>query len=215
MPDEVAVEQFLAVVGRDDDERIVVQSRRGQRASESTEKLGVEPANLRIVERLDPGPVARGEIGVLLAKGESNAKYYWDNPEKTAATMLGEWLNTGDMYYQDEDGYFVNCGRGDDMLKVGALWCSPFEIEATLIEHSKVLEAAVVGRADDDELIKPEAFVVLNDAADAGQDLAEDLRAHCRDKLARYKYPRWFNFVEELPKTATGKIQRFRLRAAG
>ena len=99
------------------------------------------------------------------------------------------------------------------MLKVGALWCSPFEIEATLIEHAKVLEAAVVGRADADGLIKPEAFVVLNDAADAGNETAGDLRDHCRNRLARYKYPRWFNFVDELPKTATGKIQRFRLRS--
>jgi len=157
--------------------------------------------------------VKAGEIGAVHVKGESAAKYYWNNPEKTARTMLGEWLNTGDMYYQDDDGYFVNCGRGDDMLKVGALWCSPFEIEATLIEHPKVLEAAVVGRADEDELTKPEAFVVLNDAADASDGMADDLREHCREKLARYKYPRWFNFVDELPKTATGKIQRFRLRA--
>ena len=169
---------------------------------------------VRIVDE-DGHTVPPGEIGVVRVKGESAAKYYWNNPEKTAATMLGEWLDTGDMYYQDEDGYFVNCGRGDDMLKVGALWCSPFEIEATLIEHGKVLEAAVVGRADEDGLIKPEAFVVLNDAADAGEETAGDLRDHCRDRLARYKYPRWFNFVDELPKTATGKIQRFRLRAPG
>ena len=157
--------------------------------------------------------VERGEIGTVLVKGESAAKLYWNNPEKTAATMLGDdWLNTGDMYYQDEDGYFVNCGRGDDMLKVGALWCSPFEIEARLIEHPKVLEAAVVGRDDDDGLTKPEAFIVLNEPGDAGDALGDDLREHCRAGLARYKYPRWFNFVEELPKTATGKIQRFRLR---
>ena len=98
------------------------------------------------------------------------------------------------------------------MLKVGALWCSPFEIEARLIEHDKVLEAAVVGRRDENQLIKPEAWVVLNDAADAGEALDAALRAHCRDGLDHYKYPRWFNFVEELPKTATGKIQRFKLR---
>ncbi len=159
--------------------------------------------------------VPRGEIGGVHVKGESAASRYWNDPGKTAGTMLGEWLNTGDMYYQDEDGYFINCGRGDDMLKVGALWCSPFEIEAALIEHAKVLEAAVVGRADEDGLIKPEAFVVLNDAGDAGEDMAHDLREHCRDRLARYKYPRWFTFVDELPKTATGKIQRFRLRAEG
>ena len=99
------------------------------------------------------------------------------------------------------------------MLKVGGIWCSPVEIEANLVEHPKVLEAAVVGRADDDELIKPEAFVVLNDASDASDALKQELLDHCKAGLARYKYPRWFNFVDDLPKTATGKIQRFRLRA--
>ena len=159
--------------------------------------------------------VAQGEIGTVHVKGESAAKYYWNNPEKTARTMLGEWLDTGDMYYQDEDGYFVNCGRGDDMMKVGGLWCSPFEIEARLIEHPQVLEAAVVGRADEEGMLKPEAFVVLNDPGQADDALGKELREHCRDGLARYKYPRWFNFVDELPKTATGKIQRFRLRQQG
>ncbi len=156
--------------------------------------------------------VARGESGALMIKGDSIAKYYWNNPEKTAATMQGDWINTGDTYYQDEDGFFVYCGRNDDMMKVGGIWCSPFEIEAKLIEHPKVLEAAVVARADDDELIKPEAFIVLNDASDAGDAMAAELLEHCKNGLARYKYPRWFNFVEELPKTATGKIQRFQLR---
>ena len=160
----------------------------------------------------DGTDVAPGEIGTVLVKGGSNAKYYWNNPDKTAVTMLGEWLNTGDMYYQDEEGYFVNCGRGDDMMKVGGLWCSPFEIEARLIEHPKVLEAAVVGRADEDDLIKPEAFVVLNDPTDAGDGMTAALIEHCREGLDHYKYPRWFNFVDELPKTVTGKIQRFRLR---
>lgn len=156
--------------------------------------------------------VARGDSGALWIKGGSIAKYYWNNPEKTAATMQGEWINTGDTYYQDDEGYFVYCGRNDDMMKVGGIWCSPFEIEAKLIEHPKVLEAAVVARADDDDLIKPEAFIVLNDKADASDALSGDLLEHCKDGLARYKYPRWFNFVDELPKTATGKIQRFRLR---
>ena len=160
----------------------------------------------------DGEPVKQGEIGVLQAKGESNAKSYWKSPEKTAATMLGEWLHTGDMYFQDEDGYFVYCGRGDDMMKVGGLWCAPFEIEARLIEHPKVLEAAVVGRDDEEGLIKPEAFIVLSDGAAGSDGLDEELRAHCRDGLAHYKFPRWLNFVEDLPKTATGKIQRFRLR---
>lgn len=161
----------------------------------------------------DGDPVAPGETGTLQVKGESTAAYYWNNPEKTAETMLGEWLNTGDMYYQDADGYYVNCGRGDDMLKVGAMWCSPTEVEGRLLEHPKVLEAAVVGRDDDEGLTKPEAFIVLKALEDAGEPLAEELQVHCKEALAGYKYPRWINFVDELPKTVTGKIQRFRLRA--
>ena len=158
------------------------------------------------------GPVATGDSGRLLISGKSTARYYWNNPEKTAATMIDGWLDTGDTYIQDEAGYFHYCGRNDDMLKVGGIWCSPFEIEAKLIEHPKVLEAAVVGRADASELIKPEAFVVLNDPNDAGDLTESELLEHCKAGLARYKYPRWFQFVTELPKTATGKIQRFKLR---
>ena len=153
-------------------------------------------------------------IGTVWAKGESSARLYWNNPEKTAATMKGEWLNTGDMYYRDADGYYHNAGRGDDMMKVGGLWCSPFEIEARLIEHPKVLEAAVVGHADEDGLLKPAAYVVLNDVGDAGNEMELALVEHCREGLAHYKYPRWFHFVDDLPKTATGKIQRFKLREA-
>ncbi len=167
---------------------------------------------VKIVDE-DDNAVTPGEIGTLWVKGESTAAYYWNNGEKTAQTMRGEWLDTGDMYYQDADGYFVNCGRGDDMLKVGGLWCSPMEIEGRLIEHPKVLEAAVVGRDDAEGLTKPEAFIVLKDPGDAGDPLAEELRRHCKKTLAGYKYPRWFNFVDTLPKTVTGKIQRFRLRA--
>jgi benzoate-CoA ligase family protein len=154
-------------------------------------------------------------IGTVWVKGESAARIYWNNAEKTAATMKGDWLNTGDMYYRDTDGYYHNAGRGDDMMKVGGLWCSPFEIEARLIEHPKVLEAAVVAHADEDGLIKPAAYVVLNDAADASDDMETALIRHCRDGLAHYKYPRWLHFVDDLPKTATGKIQRFRLREQG
>lgn len=159
--------------------------------------------------------VPPGDLGRLLVRGGSTARCYWNNPEKTAATMRDGWLDTGDTYCQDDDGYFVYCGRQDDMLKVGGIWCSPFEIESHLVEHPQVFEAAVVGRADADGLIKPEAFIV---GAEPNSDpattdaLATALRQHCKTGLARYKYPRWFNFVDELPKTATGKIQRFRLR---
>ena len=154
-----------------------------------------------------------GEAGRLLVKGPSAAARYWNNPEKTAATRTGAWLDTGDTFSRDEDGYFYFAGRSDDMLKVGGIWVSPFEIEDTLIEHAKVLEAAVVGRADDQGMIKPEAYVVLNDPGDAGDETSAELTAHCKQGLAKYKYPRWINFVEDLPKTATGKIQRFVLRA--
>lgn len=156
-----------------------------------------------------------GEVGTLMVKGESNARCYWNNPEKTALTMRGEWLNTGDMYSVDEQGYFVNAGRGDDMLKVGAMWCSPVEIESKLLEHPKVREAAVVGRSDEEGLTKPAAYVVLRNAGDASDATVEELRQFCKSQLAGYKYPRWFTFVDALPKTVTGKIQRFRLRQQG
>ncbi len=158
--------------------------------------------------------VADGEPGKLMVLGESAAAYYWNQPDKTAQTMKDGWLDTGDTYIRGQDGWFTFCGRSDDMIKVGGIWCSPIEIEARLIEHPKVLEAAIVGRSDDDGLIKPEAFVILNDAGNAGDGLADELLEHCKMGLARYKYPRWINFVETLPKTATGKIQRFRLREA-
>ena len=166
---------------------------------------------LQIVDEND-APVAPGEIGRLLVKGDSAARCYWNNPKKTAAAMRGEWVNTGDTYLQDDEGYYVYCGRSDDMLKVGGIWCSPVEIESRLVEHPKVLEAAVVGRADDDALTKPEAYIVLHDAGDASDAMANELLLHCQDGLARYKYPHWIHFVDDLPKTATGKIQRFQLR---
>ena len=167
---------------------------------------------LRIVDEAG-NEVEQGDIGTLHVRGGSTAIEYWKYPEKTAATMLADgWLNTGDMYFLNDERCYVNGGRGDDMLKVGGLWCSPTEIEGCLIEHEKVLEAAVVGRADPDGLIKPEAHIVLNSPADAGAELEADLLEHCKAGIARYKYPRWFHFVDELPKTVTGKIQRFKLR---
>ena len=157
-------------------------------------------------------PVAKGESGRLWIKAQSTAKYYWNKAEKTAETMVNGWLNTGDTYREDQDGYFIYEGRSDDMLKVGGIWCSPVEIENCLVGHPAVLEAAVVGQADGQALIKPKAIVVLKQPGDAGAALTEALMAHCKKTLAPYKYPRWVEYVPELPKTATGKIQRFKLR---
>jgi benzoate-CoA ligase family protein len=156
---------------------------------------------------------APGEIGVLHVKGLSTAAYYWNNPEKTAQAFRGEWAITGDTFYRDHDGDFHFCGRNDDMLKVGGIWASPIEIEARLVAHPKVLEVAVVARPDPTGNLKPEAWVVLRDGVRASDSLAAELMAHCKGHLAPYKFPRQVHFVAELPKTATGKIQRFRLRA--
>ena len=158
-------------------------------------------------------PVPQGEIGNLRVKGDSTMAYYWNKHDKTKETLFGPWIQTGDKYYQDQDGYFWYAGRADDMLKVGGIWVSPVEVENTLVRHPAVLEAAVVGAEDTDRLVKPKAFVVLKDAAAAAPALADELKAFVKDKIAPYKYPRWIEFVVELPKTATGKIQRFKLRA--
>ena len=167
---------------------------------------------LRIVD--DHGAPARpGETGELQIAGPTSAAAYWNNREKTRATFQGMWTRSGDKYSQDADGYFVYAGRSDDMLKVGGLYVSPIEVEASLITHESVLEAAVVGREDDDRLTKPMAFVVLKPGHAATPELTESLKAHVKSRLAPYKYPRWFAFVDDLPKTATGKIQRFKLRA--
>ena len=157
--------------------------------------------------------VPPGEIGNLRVKGDSTMAYYWNKHDKTKETLFGGWIQTGDKYYQDPDGYFWYAGRADDMLKVGGIWVSPVEVENTLIRHPAVLEAAVVGREDTDRLVKPQAFVVLKEPAAAAPALADELKAFVKDKIAHYKYPRWIEFVAELPKTATGKIQRFKLRA--
>lgn len=154
-----------------------------------------------------------GQAGNLLVKGEATAPYYWNKHEQTKRTMLGEWLKTGDTYSRDEEGYYWYGGRSDDMLKVGGMWVSPIEIENALMEHAAVLEAAVVGQADQDSLVKPKAYVVLKSECPPSDRLRAELQSLVKSKLAPYKYPRWLDFVEELPKTATGKIRRFQLRA--
>jgi benzoate-CoA ligase len=157
----------------------------------------------------------RGDMGELQVRGPTSAVMYWNNREQSRATFLGEWTRSGDKYIEDEQGYFVYCGRRDDMLKVSGMYVSPFEVEAALQSHPDVLEAAVVGWPDDDALIKPKAFVVLKSPDKAGDAEARALQDHCRTQLAPFKYPRWLEFRTELPKTATGKIQRFKLRAEG
>jgi len=190
---------------------IFISNRPGHTRPGST-GVAVPGYELAIVDD-DGRPVARGDIGNIRVKGDSTMAYYWNKHEKTKETLFGQWIQTGDKYYQDEDGYYWYCGRSDDMLKVGGIWVSPVEVEGTLIRHAAVLEAAVVGREDTDRLVKPHAYVVLKDPATAGDKLADELKLFVKDKIARYKYPRWIEFVTDLPKTATGKIQRFKLRA--
>ncbi len=161
--------------------------------------------------RNEDGSVVTGhdQIGDLFIKGPSSALMYWNNREKSRDTFRGEWTKSGDKYSRDIDGYYTYAGRNDDMLKVSGIYVSPFEVEATLVQHPAILEAAVIGKEDSDGLTKTKAFIVLK----AGQSLSEDeVKAFVKERLAPYKYPRFMEFVDELPKTATGKIQRFRLR---
>jgi 4-hydroxybenzoate-CoA ligase len=155
--------------------------------------------------------VAPGEIGELLVRGASAADGYWNQRHKTRSTFEGEWTRTGDKYERTEEGRYVYCGRTDDMFKVSGIWVSPFEVEQALISHPAVLEAAVVAARDEAGLEKPKAFIVLNEQVPR-QGLDEVLTAYVKEKVGKWKYPRWIEFTDELPKTATGKIQRFKLR---
>jgi benzoate-CoA ligase len=167
---------------------------------------------MRVVdERMQP--VAQGEVGDLYISGPTAANGYWNNRAKSRTTFQGEWVKSGDKYRVDVDGCYVYAGRSDDMLKVSGIYVSPVEVEAALITHPAVLEAAVVGREDEDKLTKPIAFVVLKPGQTESSALCDELRMHVKTVLAPYKYPRWIEFIDELPKTATGKIQRFKLRA--
>ncbi len=155
-------------------------------------------------------PVRVGEIGELLVCGKSAASDYWNQRDKTRRTFEGEWTRTGDKYELTDNGRYIYCGRTDDMFKVSGIWVSPFEIEQALIEHPAVLEAAVVAQRDEDNLEKPKAFVVFKDDHDS--DNLEDIKHFIKEKIGKWKYPRWIESVDDLPKTATGKIQRFKLR---
>ncbi len=165
---------------------------------------------LRLVDENDK-EVSAGSIGELLVRGDSAAGSYWNQRQKTRTTFEGEWTRTGDKYELRPDGRLVYCGRTDDMFKVSGIWVSPFEVEQALVSHSAVLEAAVVPMRDADDLEKPKAFIVLN-GAEASDELAAELKEFVKEKIGKWKYPRWIDIVPDLPKTATGKIQRFKLR---
>ncbi|MFA7667282.1 MAG: AMP-binding protein, partial [Burkholderiaceae bacterium] len=164
--------------------------------------------------RDETGHVLEGpdRVGDLYISGPSSALLYWTNRSQSAETFRGAWTKSGDKYFRDPDGYYVYAGRTDDMLKVSGQYVSPFEVESTLVQHEAVLEAAVIGVEDTHGLVRTKAFVVLKDAARAAAGLDDELKRFIKDRLAPHKYPRQIEFVDELPKTATGKIQRFRLR---
>jgi len=166
---------------------------------------------LRVVDE-NGADLAPGQQGELLVSGPTSADYYWNNRERSRSTFLGAWTRSGDKYTVNEEGYYVYAGRTDDMLKVSGMYVSPIEVESALITHQAVLEAAVVGKEDDQKLVKPLAFVVLKPGSQGSEKLAEELKQHIKARLAPHKYPRWIEFVNDLPKTATGKIQRFKLR---
>ncbi|TFJ94862.1 succinate--CoA ligase [Platysternon megacephalum] len=155
--------------------------------------------------------VADGEVGELFVKGPTAAEGYWNQREKSRQTFQGEWTKTGDKYTRDASGRYTYCGRADDMFKVSGIWVSPFEVEAAVASHPSVLEAAVVPHEDDEGLLKPKAFIVLKDGVDR-DGLEESLKEHVKETVGMWKYPRWVEIVDALPKTATGKIQRFKLR---
>jgi 4-hydroxybenzoate-CoA ligase len=176
-----------------------------------TSGTAVPGYDLRLVD--DKGTdVADGELGELLVRGPTAAEGYWNQREKTRRTFEGEWTRTGDIYVRDADRMYRYCGRNDDMFKVSGLWVSPFDVESALISHPSVLEAAVVAKEDSDGLLRPKAHVTLKDGAKGDEPLREALKEHVKQQIGMWKYPRWIDFVDSLPKTATGKIQRFKLR---
>ena len=148
----------------------------------------------------------------MLVQGPERGEGYWNQREKSRATFEGGWTRSGDKYTRDADGYYTYQGRTDDMFKVSGIWVSPFEVESALIGHDAVLEAAVVPKEDADGLLKPKAFIVLKPGKTAANGLSDELKEHVKAKAGVWKYPRWIEFVDGLPKTATGKIQRFKLR---
>jgi benzoate-CoA ligase family protein len=202
--------EILDGIGSTEVLHIFISNRPGDVRPGSSGRL-VEGYQAKILDEQDR-PVAAGELGSLLIKGDSTCAFFWNQHDKTKATIEGEWIRTGDQFYQDAEGYYWYAGRSDDMLKVGGIWVSPVELENVLLEHPAVLECAVAGRLDTDGLVKPAAFIIVRSPAEATPALASELQRFVRSRTAEYKRPRWVCFVRELPKTGTGKIQRFKLR---
>ncbi len=201
--------EIIDGIGSTENYHMFIANRPGQVRPGSSGRP-IDGYQVRIVDEVGRD-VPQGEVGNLLVRGETAAQLYLHQFERSRRSFQGEWLDTGDKYFADPDGYYWHAGRSDDMLKVGGIWVSPVEVESCLVSHPSVVECAVVGRPDADNLIKPKAFVVLRAGA-AEDGLVEQLIAWCVERMAPYKRPRWVELVSELPKTATGKIQRYRLR---
>ena len=202
--------EILDGIGSTEIVHIFISNRSGRVKPGSTGEV-VPGYEARIVDE-EGRDLPPGETGDLLIKGDSICAFYWNKHEQSKETFQGQWIRTGDKYLRDEDGYFWYQGRSDDMLKVGGAWVSPVQVENALTEHPAVLESAVVGVADPAGLIKPKAYVVLKDAQQGSEELSVQLQKFVKERIGVYKYPRWIEFVPELPKTATGKTQRYKLR---
>jgi len=202
--------EILDSLGSTETLQMVIANRPGEARPGSSGKL-IPGYEAKIIDE-NGNAVAPNEIGDLMIKGDSTCSGYWNKHEKTKETFVGDWFRTGDKYYQDEEGYFWYAGRANDLFKVNGLWLSPAEVESALIAHPAVREAAVVAREDEDGLTKPAAFVVLSPKFTPSEQLAHELQEMVGRQIGGYKRPRWIDFLSEIPKTATGKLQRFKLR---
>ena len=202
--------EILDGIGSTEILHIYISNRIGQSRPNCSGTL-VPGYDAKVVDA-DGNELPNGESGILMMKGESIAAYYWNKHEKTKNAFQGDWFNTGDQYIRNDDGTFVYAGRGDDMIKAGGIWVSPIEVETTLMQHPAVLEAGVVGVEDEDALVKPKAFITFKEGVVVTDELMEEVKMFVKKSIAPYKFPRWMVAVKELPKTATGKIQRFKLR---
>jgi len=202
--------EILDSLGSTETLQMVIANRPGEAKPGSSGKI-IPGYEARIVDD-DGRAVAPGEIGNLWIKGDSTCAGYWNQHDKTKETFEGHWFRTGDKYHQDEEGYFWYAGRANDLFKVNGRWLSPTEVESALIAHPAIREAAVVARDDESGLTKAAAYVVVNDDVAPSDQLIRDLQDWVAERIGSYKRPRWIEFLPELPKTATGKLQRFKLR---